>query len=118
MEKPVAVDAPGVRQVLAAAVEAKKKGLKVGVGLQRRHKAGYIETIKRIQDGALGQHAYYRAIWNMGEARAMVPRKAGMSELEFQLRNQFYFAWQCADIMVICGAISVRALSPLIRRVS
>ena len=74
MEKPVAVDAPGVRRVLAAAVEAKKKGLKVGVGLQRRHKAGYIDTIKRIQDGALGQHSYYRAIWNMGAARAMVPR--------------------------------------------
>jgi predicted dehydrogenase len=89
--------------VLAAAAEAKKKGLKVGVGLQRRHKAGYVETIKRIQDGALGQQMYYRAIWNMGEARAMVPRKAGMSELEFQLRNQFYFAWQCADIMVDQG---------------
>jgi myo-inositol 2-dehydrogenase/D-chiro-inositol 1-dehydrogenase len=103
MEKPVAVDAPGVRQVLAAAAEAKKKNLKVGVGLQRRHKAGYIETIKRIQDGAIGQHAYYRAIWNMGAARALVPRKPGMSELEFQLRNQFYFAWQCADIMVDQG---------------
>jgi predicted dehydrogenase len=103
MEKPVAVDAPGARRVLAAAAEAKQKGLKVGVGLQRRHKAGYIETIKRIQDGALGQHAYYRAYWNMGAARALVPRKPGMSELEFQLRNQFYFAWQCGDIIVDQG---------------
>lgn len=103
MEKPVAVDAPGARRVLAAALEAKKKGLKVGVGLQRRHKAGYIETIKRIQDGAIGQQIYYRAFWNMGAARAMVPRKPGMSELEFQLRNQFYFAWQCGDIIVDQG---------------
>ena len=103
MEKPVAVDAPGARRVLAAALEAKKKGLKVGVGLQRRHKAGYIEVIKRIQDGALGQQLYYRAFWNMGAARAMVPRKPGMSELEFQLRNQFYFAWQCGDIIVDQG---------------
>ncbi|MEQ1860799.1 MAG: Gfo/Idh/MocA family oxidoreductase [Chthoniobacteraceae bacterium] len=103
LEKPVAVDAPGARRVLAAALEAKKKGLKVGVGLQRRHKAGYIETIKRIQDGALGQQAYYRAYWNMGEARAMVPRKPGMTEMEFQLRNQFYFAWQCGDIIVDQG---------------
>src|SRR5689334_12916586 len=52
MEKPVATDAPGVRKVLAAAAEAKKKGLKVGVGLQRRHQKGYLETIKRLQDGA------------------------------------------------------------------
>jgi myo-inositol 2-dehydrogenase / D-chiro-inositol 1-dehydrogenase len=103
MEKPVAVDAPGVRRVLEAAKASKAKGLKVGVGLQRRHKAGYIEMVKRIQDGALGKHAYYRAIWNMGAARGMVPRKPGMSELEFQLRNQFYFAWQCADILVDQG---------------
>jgi myo-inositol 2-dehydrogenase / D-chiro-inositol 1-dehydrogenase len=103
LEKPVAVDAPGVRRVLAAAAEAKKKGLKVGVGIQRRHKAGYIELIKRIQDGALGQQLYYRAFWNMGNARALVPRKPGMSELEFQLRNQFYFAWQCGDIIVDQG---------------
>jgi myo-inositol 2-dehydrogenase / D-chiro-inositol 1-dehydrogenase len=103
MEKPVAVDAPGVRRVLAAAIESKKKGLKVGVGLQRRHKAGYIEAVKRVQDGALGQQQYYRAFWNMGVARAMVPRKPGMSELEFQLRNQFYFAWQCGDIIVDQG---------------
>ncbi len=103
LEKPVAVDAPGARRVLAAVAEAKKKGLKVGVGLQRRHKPGYIETIKRIQDGALGEHQYYRAFWNMGAARALVPRKEGMSELEFQLRNQFYFAWQCGDIIVDQG---------------
>ncbi len=55
MEKPVATDAPGIRQVLAAAEEAKKKNLKVGVGLQRHHEAKYIETVKRIQDGALGE---------------------------------------------------------------
>jgi predicted dehydrogenase len=103
MEKPVAVDAPGVRRVLEANKIAKQKGLKVGVGLQRRHKAGYLEAVKRVQDGALGQQLYYRAFWNMGAARAMVPRKPGMSELEFQLRNQFYFAWQCGDIIVDQG---------------
>ncbi|HEX8310570.1 MAG TPA: Gfo/Idh/MocA family oxidoreductase, partial [Chthoniobacteraceae bacterium] len=54
MEKPVASDAPGVRRVLAAAEEAKKKGLKVGVGLQRRHQIGYIETMQRLHDGAIG----------------------------------------------------------------
>ena len=54
MEKPLATDAEGIRKVLAAAEEAKKKNLKVGVGLQRHHQNRYIETIKRIQDGALG----------------------------------------------------------------
>jgi predicted dehydrogenase len=50
---------------------------------------------------------FYRAVWNMGAARALVPRKEGMSELEFQLRNQFYFAWQCGDINVDQGLHNV-----------
>ena len=53
-EKPVAVDGPGIRTVLAAYEEAKKKGLGIGAGTQRRHQAGYLETMKRVQDGAIG----------------------------------------------------------------
>ncbi len=64
MEKPVATDAAGVRRVLAAAAEAKKKNLKVGVGLQRHHQAGYLETIKRLHDGAIGDIVSMRAYWN------------------------------------------------------
>jgi myo-inositol 2-dehydrogenase / D-chiro-inositol 1-dehydrogenase len=103
MEKPVAVDAPGIRRVLAAAAEAKKKGLKTGVGLQRRHKPGYIEAIKRVQDGAIGKVMYGRTAWMMGAARAMVPKKPEWNELEYQLHNQFYFAWLCGDIIVDQG---------------
>jgi len=103
MEKPVACDAPGIRRVLAAAEDAKTKNLKVGVGLQRRHKPGYLEAVKRVQDGALGQILYYRTFWDMGAARAFVPRKPEWSELELQLRNQFYFAWECGDIIVDQG---------------
>src|SRR5262249_104662 len=64
MEKPVATDAPGVRRVLAATEEAKKKNLGVGVGLQRRHQAQYLETIKRLQDGAIGDIVATRVYWN------------------------------------------------------
>ena len=53
-EKPVAVDGAGIRTVLAAAEEAKKKNLAVVAGTQRRHQAGYIESMKRIHDGAIG----------------------------------------------------------------
>ena len=103
MEKPVAVDAIGIRRVLAAAEEAKKKNLKVGVGLQRRHKPGYIEAVKRVQDGAIGDIMYGRTFWDMGAARAFVPKKEGWTELEFQMHNQFYFAWLCGDIIVDQG---------------
>jgi len=111
MEKPVAVDAPGVRRVLAAAGEAKRKNLKVGVGLQRRHKPGYIETVKRVQDGALGQILYARTFWNMGTARAMLPRNPEWNELEYQLHNQFYFAWQCGDIHLDMGLHNIDVIN-------
>jgi myo-inositol 2-dehydrogenase/D-chiro-inositol 1-dehydrogenase len=96
MEKPVAVDAPGVRQVLAAAEEAKKKNLKVGVGLQRHHSPRYSDTIKRIQDGAIGDLVLLRVYWN--DAGVWVRgRKPGQSEMEYQMRNWYYFNWLCGD---------------------
>jgi myo-inositol 2-dehydrogenase/D-chiro-inositol 1-dehydrogenase len=103
MEKPVAVDAPGVRRVLAAAEEAKKKNLKVGVGLQRRHQTGYLETIKRIQDGAIGDVSALRAYWNgstpwikrRADLEAAFGRK--LTEFEYQFHNWYYFVWMCGD---------------------
>jgi myo-inositol 2-dehydrogenase/D-chiro-inositol 1-dehydrogenase len=59
-EKPVAVDAPGIKRFLAAAREAKEKNLKVGIGLQRHHQIMYQEIVKRVQDGALGKLSLLR----------------------------------------------------------
>ncbi len=103
MEKPVASDAAGVRRVLAAAEEAKKKNLKVGVGLQRHHEAGYIETIKRIHDGQIGDVTSMRAFWNGSrpwqKKRADLEKQYGrkLTEMEYQLRNWYYFTWICGD---------------------
>jgi len=103
MEKPVATDAPGVRRVLAAAEEAKKKDLKVAVGLQRRFQAGYIETIKRIHDGAIGDIVSARAYWDgrtpWVHRRAQLEKEAGrkLTEMEYQMRNWYYFVWICGD---------------------
>ncbi len=106
MEKPVATDAPGVRKVLAAAKLAKKKNLKVGVGLQRHHQAGYIETIKRLQDGAIGDIIAARAYWN-GSTPWVKPRarlekdyNRKLTEMEYQMRNWYYFNWICGDHIV------------------
>jgi predicted dehydrogenase len=96
MEKPVATDAPGVRKVLAAAAEAKKKNLKVGVGLQRHHQMGYLDTIKRINDGAIGDIVNMRVYWNDGGVWVK-PRQPGQTEMEYQMRNWYYFNWLCGD---------------------
>jgi predicted dehydrogenase len=101
MEKPVAVDAPGVRQVLAANEIAKQKKLKVGVGLQRHHQASYLETIKRIQDGAIGDLVALRAYWNGGGVwEPPLSRENAKSEMEYQMRNWYYYNWLCGDHIV------------------
>jgi myo-inositol 2-dehydrogenase / D-chiro-inositol 1-dehydrogenase len=99
MEKPVAVDGPGVRAVLTAAQVARQKNLAVGVGLQRHHEASYIETIKRLQDGAIGEIPVTRVYWN-GAGVWVHPRSEGQSEMEYQMRNWYYFNWLCGDHIV------------------
>lgn len=99
MEKPVAVDAPGVRRVLAAGELAKQKGLLVQVGLQRRHERAYRETIAELQNGAIGDLICSRVYWN-NPGVWVNPRTPEQSELEYQMRNWYYFNWICGDHIV------------------
>jgi myo-inositol 2-dehydrogenase/D-chiro-inositol 1-dehydrogenase len=105
-EKPVATDPPGVRRFMAAAVESKKKNLKVVVGLQRHYDEGYRETIKRLNDGQIGDIVAMRAYWN-GETpwvkrREELEKTYGrkLTEMEYQMRNWYYFTWICGDHIV------------------
>lgn len=98
MEKPVATDAPGVRRVLEAVKVAKEKNLKIGVGLQRHHQNTYLETLKRIHDGAIGDVNVMRCYWN--NRGVWDPRKTRdevSGEMEYQLRNWYYYVWLCGD---------------------
>jgi len=99
MEKPVAVDAPGIRKVLAAAEIAKQKKLNVVVGLQRRYQTNYREALKRIQDGAIGDIFAGQVYWNSGGVWVK-QRQASQSEMEYQMRNWYYFNWLCGDHIV------------------
>lgn len=103
MEKPVATDAPGIRKILAANEEAKRRSLIVGVGLQRRHQPGYLEALKRYKDGAIGDFVAARAYWN-GTRPHSTPtqqdRDATKTEMEFQMRNWYFFVWLCGDHIV------------------
>ena len=95
-EKPVATDAPGIRRFLEAGELAKEKGLLVQIGLQRRHEEAYVETIKRLHDGAIGDITATRVYWNGGGVWTR-PRQEGQTELEYQVRNWYYFNWLCGD---------------------
>ncbi|HEY6562960.1 MAG TPA: Gfo/Idh/MocA family oxidoreductase, partial [Pirellulaceae bacterium] len=99
MEKPVATDVPGVRRILDANRRAKEKGLAVAVGLQRHHEPNYLETIQRLHDGAIGEMILGRAYWNMGYLWVR-ERQPTWTEMEYQMRNWYYFNWLCGDHIV------------------
>lgn len=96
MEKPVAVDAPGIRRCLAAVEESKKKNLMVAIGLQRRHEPQYMETVKRIHDGAIGDVILQRVYWNGGGIWYR-DRQPSQTEMEFQVNNWYHFIWTSGD---------------------
>ena len=98
-EKPVAVDSAGIKQVYELADLAKSKGLGVVAGTQRRHHAAYLETLKRVKDGAIGDVVALRVFWNQGGLWTK-PRQAEWTDMEWQLRNWLYFTWLSGDHIV------------------
>ena len=124
MEKPVAVDAPGVRLVMQAGELAKQKQLGIAAGTQRRHDRGYQETIARLRDGAIGEIVYAKCYWNGGQIW-VIDREPGWTDLEWQFRNWNYFTWLSGDHIVeqhvhnldvinwVLGAHPIRAVSGL-----
>jgi predicted dehydrogenase len=98
-EKPVAVDAPGVRSILASCEEARKKNLAVVSGLCLRYSKGFSETIQRIHDGAMGEIRTLQAndfrgpIW-------VKPRQPEWTDMEYQMHNWYYFTWLSGDFNV------------------
>ncbi len=99
MEKPVAVDPVGVRSVIASSELAKQKGLAIVAGTQRRHQQRYLEMMKRLQDGQIGEIVAAQCYWNQGDLWVK-ERTAGMSEIEWQCRNWLYFSWTSGDHIV------------------
>lgn len=99
MEKPVATDAHGIRKVLAAAEVAKQKKLNVVVGLQRHYQKNYLACLDHIQDGKMGQIVSGQVYWNSGGVWVR-ERQEGQTEMEYQMRNWYYFNWLCGDHIV------------------
>ncbi len=98
-EKPSAVDPVGIRRFIAAAKKAEKKGLCIVTGTQRRHQKSYVDTMKKLQDGAIGDILSGQAYWN-GTLPFMRERKPGMSDLEDRLKNWYAHCWVMGDNIV------------------
>ena len=94
MEKPVATDPAGVTRVLQAAEVAKQKKLNVVVGLQRRYQNSYRDLYKNKH--LIGDITSAQAWWN-NDGVWVKKRKYNQTEMEYQMRNWYYFVWLCGD---------------------
>ena len=107
MEKPVAVDPVGIRSVIATSAIARVKGLAIVAGTQRRHQAHYVEIMRRIHDGDIGEIVAAQCYWNMGglwkkpAAENWKKYQAGeWSDMEWQCRNWLFLCWLSGDHIV------------------
>jgi predicted dehydrogenase len=99
MEKPVAVDGPGIRRIMAANEKAKEKGLLVAVGHHLRHETKHREVIQRLHDGVIGPIMYLRIYFNSTGVWVR-PRQPEQTEMQYQVRNWYYFTWLSGDHIV------------------
>lgn len=107
-EKPVAVDGTGIRKCFAAYEASLKTKQCIVAGTQRRHQSGYLETMKRIHDGAIGDIIGATAYWNNNgiwfrPRTDLNDRKKfteAATDVAYQLHNWYHFMWLCGDHIV------------------
>jgi predicted dehydrogenase len=104
MEKPVATCPAGIKKIIETSQKASEKGLAVVAGTQRRHQQAYVDTMKRIHDGAIGELVSAQCYWNMGALwvdRAKTNwenyKSGKWSDVEWQIRNWLFTGWLSGD---------------------
>jgi myo-inositol 2-dehydrogenase / D-chiro-inositol 1-dehydrogenase len=102
-EKPMAVDAPGVRHVMETVKMAREKNLNLVAGFCWRYSNYILETFEKVHGGAIGNLVNYYATYYTNPVKPMPPAEtwpAGMSDVEWQIRNWYNFTWTCGDSLV------------------
>ena len=98
-EKPMAVDAPGVRKILSSGQKAKEKNLSFVSGFETRYSAAAREAVRRVHDGAIGEITSIEVNFNTGPLWHR-GREPDWTEMQFQMRNWYYFTWLSGDHLV------------------
>ncbi len=99
-EKPIATDATGARRFLAAGRKAAEKRLTVMSGAQRREDRPYVETVRKIHSGDLGEIVALQANYLSGPVMHAQARDAKWGDMEWEHRNWYSFLWLCGDQIV------------------
>ena len=98
-EKPMAVDAPGVRRILAAGETARRKNTSFVSGFETRYSTAAREAVRRVHEGAIGDITSIELTYNTGFLWHR-GRQPDWSEMQFQMRNWYYFTWLSGDHIV------------------
>ena len=103
MEKPAGVDPAGIRSLIASSQLAEQKKLAIVAGTQRRHQAHYVEIMKRVKNGDIGEIVAAQCYWNGGDMLGYwkwYEKEPGMSSMEWQCRNWPWWTWLSGDHIV------------------
>ena len=102
-EKPCATDSPGVREVIAAQKLAQSKNLALVSGFCWRYNNMIQDAITQVKNGALGRLVAHYSTYYTNPVKPIPPeseRPAGMSDIEWQVRNWYNFTWLSGDSLV------------------
>jgi len=99
VEKPHGIDPAGMKLMRKAAALARQKGVSLVSGLQSRYHEGYIETVKRLRDGAIGDVVAVEEKW-LRAPYVIIDRRPDLSELQWQCSTQYHFSWLSGDDVV------------------
>jgi len=101
MEKPVAVDPVGIRSIIESSELAKAKGVSIVAGTQQRRMAQYVEVLKRVHRGQIGEIVGGQCYWHWGSQNwHFQQRQPDWSDMEWQVRCWPYFTWLSGDHIV------------------
>ena len=102
-EKPCATDSPGVREVMAAQKLAQSKNLALVAGFCWRYNNMIQDAMEQVRKGVIGRPVAHYSTYYTNPVKPMPPeseRPAGMSDIEWQIRNWYNFTWLCGDSLV------------------
>ncbi|MDD4589416.1 MAG: Gfo/Idh/MocA family oxidoreductase [Parabacteroides sp.] len=99
LEKPICVDPVGYRTIMAAAKQAQAKNLCVVTGTQRHHQRNYVESLKKIMDGAIGEITGGCVYWNQ-PMLWFKKREAGWNDCEYMIKDWVNWKWLSGDHIV------------------
>jgi len=99
MEKPVAVDPPGARLVMAASKQAEAAGISVVTGTQRRHARSYTDIYAHVKGGSIGDLVSANVYWNQHKLWHW-DKQPGWTEMEYMIRDWVNWIWLSGDHIV------------------